>query len=64
MILALPPRVLGRLEEIELTEGIPPVELAHEAVAVWSALTRDERRVLGIAAMQLVASRLTPRPLS
>ena len=59
MILALAPGVRRRLAEIEATEGMPPVELAHQAIAVWGALTEGERRVLGIAAMRIVAGRLT-----
>ncbi len=58
MILALPRDVLARLEAIEAAEGIPITELAHQAIAVWSQLDADGRRILGIAAMQLVVERM------
>ena len=56
MILALAPAVRRRPDEIEAAEGIPPVELAHQALEVWSTLTADERRILTFAAMQLVVA--------
>lgn len=58
MVVAFPPEVLRRLESIEATEGVPPTEIVHQAVDVWSQLTADERRVVGIAAMQLIVERL------
>ncbi|MCW4114369.1 hypothetical protein NPA31_005255 [Aurantimonas sp. MSK8Z-1] len=58
MILSLEPRVTARLNKIERQEGIPPVEVAHQAVAVWCELTADERRSVGFFALQLVTRRL------
>ncbi len=57
MVLTFSRDVAARLRAIEDEEGVPDVELVHQAVAVWSVLTADERRILGLAAMQLVVAR-------
>lgn len=62
MILALPNDVALRLDAIEAEEGIPPAELAHQAIAVWSQLRGEgERRAVGFAVMQIVVARLRTR---
>ncbi|WAJ28432.1 hypothetical protein [Antarcticirhabdus aurantiaca] len=58
MIVILDRAATDRLERIEAEEGIPKEELVRQAVEVWSRLTPEERRILGLAAMQLVAARL------
>lgn len=58
MILALPADVRQRLAEIERREGIPRVEIAHQAIAVWSQLEGDERKRVGLCAMRVVFARL------
>lgn len=58
MVVAFPPEVLRRLDAIEAAEGVPGLEIVHQAVDVWSQLTSDERRIVGIAAMQLIVERL------
>lgn len=57
MILALPADVVERLDRIERTEGVPPLELAHQAISVWSQLTAPERRSLGQVAIGIVMER-------
>lgn len=57
MILALPHDVRERLDRIEAEEGVPPVELAHQAIAVWSQLTGPERHRAGFVLMQIVMER-------
>ncbi len=58
MILALPRDVRDRLARIEAVEGIPALDLVHQAVDVWSRLDADGRRMLGVVAMQLVVDQL------
>ncbi|WP_279483214.1 hypothetical protein [Aureimonas sp. SK2] len=58
MILALPADVQARLAEIERDEGIPPLEIAHQAIAVWSQLRGDdERKCVGVSVMAHVMYR-------
>ena len=61
MIVSFPPAVRDRLARIENVEGVPAVEIVHQAVDVWSRLDVDGRRVLGIAALQLVVERIKER---
>jgi hypothetical protein len=58
MIIAFPRDVLSRLDHIERQEGTPAIEVVHQAVAVWSYMTADERRRLGQVAIGLVAQRI------
>ena len=58
MIIAFSPRVRSRLVEIELDEGIPAVEVVHQAVEMWTMLDHDDRRALGLAAMSLALQSL------
>lgn len=57
MVIAFPTRIRQRLEEIEALEGMPQLDLVHQAVEVWCHLTADERRILGLAAISLVVER-------
>ncbi|WP_158871356.1 hypothetical protein [Antarcticirhabdus aurantiaca] len=58
MVIALPAAVRARLAAIEADEGVPVAELIHQAVDVWSRLDADGRKILGIAALQLVVERM------
>lgn len=58
MLVVLHPEVLRRLSDIEAAEGIPAVDIVHQAVDVWSRLDADGRRIIGIAAMQLVVGQI------
>lgn len=58
MILALEPRTRSRLDLIESEEGVPALEVAHQAVDAWSHLRgEEERRAATWAVMQIVARR-------
>ena len=57
MILALPQDVRERLNRIDRDEGVPPIEVAHTAISVFSQLTGPERHDLGITAISLVMER-------
>lgn len=57
MILALPHDVRERLDHIERMEGVPPIEICHQAVSVFSQLTGPERHALGMTAISLVMER-------
>jgi hypothetical protein len=57
MLVVFSPKVQNRLAEIEAIEGVPAVELVHQAVEVFSHLDGDERRALGFFAMQIVVRR-------
>jgi len=57
VILALPNDVRERLDRIERDEGVPPTEIAHQAISMWSQLTGPERRSLGQVAIGLVMER-------
>ncbi|WP_062014628.1 hypothetical protein [Aureimonas sp. AU4] len=57
MILALPQDVRERLDHIERTEGVPPLEVCHQAISVFSQLDAGERRALGVTAIGLVMER-------
>ncbi|KQQ91037.1 hypothetical protein [Aureimonas sp. Leaf324] len=57
MILALPIDVRERLDRIEREEGVPPLEVCHQAISVFSQLTGPERRALGVTAIGLVMER-------
>jgi len=46
-----------RLAAIESTEGMPAAELVREAVGVWSYMTADERRMMGMNVMKVVLRR-------
>jgi hypothetical protein len=46
-----------RLAEIEAEEGMPAAEFIREAVGVWSYMTADERRAMGIEIMRVVIER-------
>ena len=47
MMIVFSPRVRQRLVEIEWEEGIPAVEVVHQAVEMWTILGPDDRRALG-----------------
>lgn len=57
MVIALSAAVLARLSAVEADAGIPVIDQVHQAVEVWSHLTGDERRMLGVMAMKLVIAR-------
>lgn len=57
MILALPHDVRERLDRIETEEGVPPLEVAHQAISVFSQLIGPERHALGMTAIGLVMER-------
>lgn len=46
-----------RLARIETEEGMPAAELVREAVGVWSHMTSDERRMMGMNVMKVVVRR-------
>lgn len=59
MILALQPDVAERLAKIERDEGIPPIEVAHQGISIWSQLrSDDERKRAGLAIMSIVVGRI------
>ncbi len=58
MIVILDRATTNRLERIEAEEGMPRQELVRQAAEIWSQLTADERRILGLVAIRLVVSRL------
>jgi hypothetical protein len=57
VVVAFPADVLQRLVDIEVAEGVPPLEVVHTAVAIFSYLNGDERRRLGQAALGLLLER-------
>ncbi len=57
MILALPHDVRERLDRIEAEEGVPALEVCHQAVSVFSQLTGSERHSLGMTAIGIVMER-------
>lgn len=57
MIVSFPSDVQSRLASIENLEGIPALEVIHQAVAVWSQLDASERRRLGQVAIGIVMER-------
>jgi hypothetical protein len=58
LILALRPDVIRRLHDLEASEGMPAIDIIHEALGVWSFLTMDERRRMGQVAIAMVVERL------
>ncbi|WP_062112326.1 hypothetical protein [Aureimonas sp. AU40] len=57
MVVAFPADVRERLARIEAVEGVPALDLIHQAVAVWSQLDAGERRRLGQVAIGIVMER-------
>lgn len=57
MVIAFPSDVRSRLDAIERNEGVPALEIVHQAVAVWSQLDGEERRRMGMVALGLVMER-------
>ncbi len=57
MVIAFPQDVAARLRSIEEMEGVPGVEVVHQAVAVWSMLDADERHRLGQCALGMLVER-------
>lgn len=57
MIVALPHDVRERLDRIEAEEGVPPIEIAYQAISVFSQLTGPERHALGMTAISIVMER-------
>lgn len=47
----------ARLARIEVEEGMPSAEFIREAVGVWSYMTADERRAMGVEIMRVVVNR-------
>ncbi|GGD38356.1 hypothetical protein [Aureimonas glaciei] len=47
----------ARITRIEAEEGKPAAEFIREAVGVWSYMTADERRAMGIEVMRVVVNR-------
>ncbi|GGD25927.1 hypothetical protein [Aureimonas glaciei] len=58
MVIAFPSDVLARLRHIERSEGVPVLDVVHQAVAVFSYLDVDERQRLGQVALGLVVERM------
>ena len=58
MMIVFSPRVRQRLIEIEREEGVPAVEIVHQATEIWTTLGPDDRRALGLAAMSLALQSL------
>lgn len=46
-----------RLAAIEAEEGMPASEFVREAVGVWSYMSADERRAMGMNVMKIVLVR-------
>jgi hypothetical protein len=46
-----------RLARVEQEEGMPAAELVREAVGVWSYMSADERRAMGMNVMKVVLRR-------
>lgn len=57
MIVSFPRPVLARLTHLERSEGVPPVEVVHQAVDIYSHLDADERHRMGVFALSLVVGR-------